>query len=139
MPFPPMPGAPSTPVIPWPIFVRVKNTPSGAYVSGAKMFGVNETDGGCSRQTQSSQADGSIIIDAANMSNWKTTDNDTIHLEVTKGSRSATLFEKISVSTRASRFAAYPLIAELREDLPERIGIVGSAIAGRKLIGRNKQ
>jgi hypothetical protein len=134
-----MPGPPSTPVLPWPIFVRVKDTPSGAYVSGAKMFGVNETDGGCSRPTQSSQADGSIIIDAANMSNWKTTNNDTIHIEVTKDNRSSSLFEKISVATRASRFAAYPLIAELREDLPERIGIVGSAIVGRKMIGRDKQ
>lgn len=138
MPFPPMPGPPSAPVLPWPIIVRVKDCPDGVYLSGAKIFGVNETDGGYDAPSRLSQADGSIIIDCANMSDWKTTDDDLIHMEVTKGYRNAVLYEKISTATRGARFAAYPLSAELREELPERIGIVGSAIVGRRIIGRNK-
>lgn len=138
MPFPPMPGPPSTPIIPWPILVRVKNCPSGTYMSGAKIFGVNETDGGYDAPSRLSQSDGSIIINCANMSDWKTTDDDLIHIEMMKGCRNAVIFEKISTATRGTRFAAYPLSAELREELPERIGIVGSAIVGRRIIGRYK-
>ena len=133
-----MPSPPSVPMVPWPIIVRVKDTPNGAYVSGVKIFGVNETDGGCSAPSRLSQSDGSIIVNCANMSNWKTTDDDLIHVELTKGYRNAVLFEKISAATRAARFAAYPLLAELREELPERIGIVGSVIVSRRVIGRNK-
>lgn len=137
-PFPPMPPPPSPPIAPWPIIVRVKDCPSGAYISGAKIFGVNTTDGGYEAPSRLSQSDGSIIIDCANMSDWKTTDDDLIHIELTKDYRNAMLFEKISTATRGARFAAYPLLAELREELPERIGIVGSAIVERRIIGRNK-
>ena len=138
MPFPPMPGPPDAPIIPWSIFVMVKDSPSGAYISGAKIFGTNETDGGYSRPSRKSQSDGSIIVDCANMSDWTATDDDLIHIEVTKGYRNASLFEKISAATRVARFAAYPLNAELREELAERTGIVGSAIVGRKMIGRDR-
>ena len=138
MPFPPMPGPPSIPTVSWPIIVRVKDTLNGTYVSGAKIFGVNETDVGYDTPSKLSQADGSLLVDCANMSDWQTTDNDLIHIEVTKGCRNAVLFEKISTATRAARFATYPLLAELREELSERICIVGSAIVSRRIIGRNK-
>lgn len=46
--------------------------------------------------------------------------------------------EKISTATRVARFATYPLITELREELPGRIGIIGSAIVGRRIIGGTK-
>lgn len=138
MPFPPMPGPPSSPVIPWPIIIRVKDCLGGAFISGAKIFGVNETDDGYDTPSRLSQADGSIIIDCANMSDWKTTDDDLIHIEIMKGYRNAVIFEEISTVTRGTRFAVYPLSAELREESSERVGIVGSAVVGRRIIGRNK-
>ena len=131
-------GPPAKPVVPWPIIVRVKNTIEGDYVSGAKIFGVNETDGGYEAPSKLSQSDGSVMVNCANMSDWKTTDNDLIHIEVTKGYRNAVLYEKISAATRGVRFAAYPLLAELREEFSDRIGIVGSAVVGRRIIGRDK-
>lgn len=138
MPFPPMPIPPEAPVIPYPISVRVKDTPSGSYTSDAKIFGVNETDGGYNIPSSKSASDGSIVIDCANMSKWTTTDNDLIHLEINKGYRNSVIFEKISQATRTLRMIIYPLSAELREEFAEKIGIIGSAIIGRRIIGRDK-
>lgn len=139
MPFPPMPGPPSSPIEPFAILIRVKDTKDGAYVAGARAFGVDETDGGSDRVPFTTAADGSVIVNAANIGDWTVTDNNLIHIELTKGYRAARIYEKISKATRAARYAAYPLIAELREEGAEHIGIVGSAVVGRTIITRNKQ
>lgn len=138
MPFPSMPGPPQSPVVPWPVLLRIKDTLEGSYIAEVQAFGVNETDGGYDRPLEKSVSDGSVIVDCANMSNWETTDNDFIRIELTKDNRNAVVFENISKATVAARFAAYPIITELRNELPERIAIVGDAIAGRRIIGRNR-
>ena len=135
----PFPGPPSAPYPPWSVLLKVRDTACGAYAADVKAFGVNATDGGYDTPRRLSASDGSIIIEVGNMSDWHTMDDDLIHIELTKGYRAARVYEHISKATQPARYAAYPLQVALREENAERLGIVGSAVAGRCIITRSKQ
>lgn len=135
----PFPGPPSAPYPSWSVLLKVKDTANGSYIADVRAFGVNATDGGYDAPRRMSASDGSVIIEAGNMSNWHTADDDLLRIELTKGYRAARVYEKISKATKAARYAAYPIEVALREEGAEHLGIVGSAVAGRCIVTRSKQ
>lgn len=92
MPFPPMPGPPDEPVIPYVIAGKVQY--HGNDVTGAKIWFENETHAGSGNLT-SSEADSNFAYNAANMSVYS--NGDSILIAATHNGRRGQ--KRITVNT----------------------------------------